>query len=166
MRPGLVRPAAICAAATLVLAGCGGADATGACLPEERIIEPSAIHVIGDTEVTYASSPPTSGPHQIPAPELGVSAVAVSEPLQVGALETGAVLIQYQAEVPAADVAALEALADADGVLVAPAIRPFDEEAAVAFSAWGLRQLCERADVDAAAAFVERNVGVFFVDHP
>ena len=146
-----------------MLTACGGSASTAICSPEEQIIEPSSLHVIGDTEVVYESSPPTSGPHQVPAPTGGVRSDALSEPLQVGALESGAVILQYQPDT--AETATLERLADTDGVLVMPAVRDFDDDAAVAFTAWGVRQLCSAVDADAAAAFVEAHAGTFFVNH-
>ena len=135
------------------------------CSPEERIIEPSSLHVIGDTEVVYDSSPPTSGPHQVPAPTGGARLEPLSEALQVGALESGAVILQYQPAVAGAGSADLEDLALPDGVLVAPAVRAFDDDAAVAFTAWGVRQLCSAVDIDAAAAFIDDHLGTFFVNH-
>lgn len=149
----------------MLLAACGGEGAAAICSPEERIIEPSSLHVIGDTEVVYDSSPPTSGPHQVPAPTGGVRSEPLSEPLQVGALESGAVILQYQSDVAADAAPDLDALAQADGVLVAPAARSFDDGASVAFTAWGVRQLCSDVDADAAADFVERHAGTFFVNH-
>ena len=136
-----------------------------ACTEIERIVDPSPIHVFDSDDVTYNSSPPTSGPHQVPGPEPGVAATPIPEAQQVAALETGTVLIQYATDVAAADVAELEALAQNDGVLVAPGARAFDDDATIAFTAWGVRQLCSELDIDAAEAFIEARVGVFFVDH-
>ena len=154
------------AATALVLAACGGSDGAAAvCTPEERIIEPSSLHVIGDTEVVYDSSPPTSGPHQVPAPNGGVRTTPLSEPLQVGALESGAVILQYQPDAASAIIDQLEGLSVAEGVVVMPAARAFDDDAAVAFTAWGVRQLCSAVDIGAAEAFIERHVGTFFVNH-
>lgn len=150
------------AASAVLLAACGGDDAAVICSPEERIIEPSSLHVIGDTEVVYDSSPPTSGPHQVPAPTGGTRTDPLSEPLQVGTLESGAVIVQYTSDIDATE---LETLARDEGVLVTPAVRTLDDDATVAFTAWGVRQLCSAVDVDAARAFIDRNLGVFFVNH-
>ncbi|MEM7287300.1 MAG: DUF3105 domain-containing protein [Actinomycetota bacterium] len=156
--------AAVAVSATLA-AACGGDGAAAICEPEERIIEPSSLHVIGDTDVVYESSPPTSGPHQVPAPEGGIRTEALSEPLQVGTLETGAVILQYQPGIAPGPLADLEALARTEGVLVTPAARPFDDGAAVAFTAWGVVQRCSEVDGDAAEAFIDDHLGVFFVNH-
>lgn len=156
---------AAAALAGVVFAACGGDDATAICSPEERIIEPSSLHVIGDTEVVYENSPPTSGPHQVPAPTSGARLEPLSEPLQVGALESGAVILQYQPEVTAAAASDLAELGASDGVLVAPAVRAFDGDAVVAFTAWGVRQLCSAVDLDAATAFIDQHAGTFFVNH-
>lgn len=159
-------PTAVIAISGLLLAACGGSDGAAAiCSPEERIIEPSSLHVIGDTEVVYESSPPTSGPHQVPAPTGGVRTDPLSEPLQVGALESGAVILQYRPDTAPAAVAGLEDLARADGVVVMPAAAALDEGATVAFTAWGVRQLCSAVDADAAEDFIGDHIGTFFVNH-
>ena len=158
----LPRLVATLAASATLLTACGGSGSSAVCSPEERIIEPSSLHVIGDTEVVYESSPPTSGPHQVPAPTGGTRTEPLSELLQVGALESGAVILQYGSGV---DSTELDSLAREEGVLVTPAARPLDGDATVAFTAWGVRQLCSAVDVDAAEAFIDRNLGVFFVNH-
>lgn len=154
------------AAGLVMLAGCSGGGSAAVCAPVERIVEAGNIHVLPGTEVTYEASPPTSGPHQIPAPEPGVYAEPIAEPLQVAMVESGYVLVQYGSSVDAAAVTALEALATSqDDVAVAPGVRPFDDEAAVAFTAWSKRQLCTATDVDAAQMFIDEHVGVFFTEH-
>lgn len=136
-----------------------------ACGDVERLIDSSSLHVLPGAEVTYEHSPPASGPHQLPAPSAGVHTEPIGEPLQVAAVEVGMVIVQYQPTVSPPAVAALEALAVADGVIVAPAGRAFDDDAEVAHTSWGRRQLCSSADLDAAAAFIEAYQGAVFIDH-
>lgn len=150
----------------IVLAACGGGDGNrAACSAVERVLESSGTHVLPGVEVTFEYSPPTSGPHQVPAPGPGVSEDPIAEPLQVAALEQGWVLLQYSPEAPAADIAALEALASTDGVIIAPGARPFDDDATFAFTAWSRRQLCSALDLAAARAFIVGYQGVFFTPH-
>ncbi len=135
------------------------------CRALERVIDPSPLHVVGDADVTYALSPPTSGPHQLPAPVAGVYDVAIPEPLQVGALESGLVIVQYDATVGDADRETLVAAARGPGVIVAPAVRSFDEGAHVALTAWGVRQLCDEVDTETVSSFVGDRAGAYFVTH-
>lgn len=136
-----------------------------ACGDVERLIDSSSLHVLPGAEITYEHSPPASGPHQLPAPAAGVQEEPIDEPLQVAALEAGMVVVQYQPTVSPQGVADLEALADPDVVIVAPAVRAFDGDAEVAHTSWGRRQLCTSPDVDAAAAFIEAFQGAVFIDH-
>lgn len=159
------RLGAVLVATACAMTACSGGTGVSACAEVERIVEPSSIHVLGDTEVVYETSPPTSGPHRIPAPEPGVSTTPIPEPLQVAALEGGAVIVQYRPGLDAEAVTSLEALTVTDGVIVAPAIRDLDDDAVVAFTAWGVRRLCSAADVDEAEAFIDDHLGAFFVGH-
>lgn len=152
---GTRRGAAVVVMLSSALAACGGDGGAGACLPVERIVIPgSNLHVIDGDDVTYEISPPTSGPHQLPAPESGVHDSPVSEPRQVSALEAGMVVVQYGDSVSSDDIDRLRSLAG-DRVLVTPAARVLDDGATVAFTAWVHRQLCSTPDVEAAEAFIE-----------
>lgn len=152
-------------AASLLAAACGGDSGPSACAPVEHVVEAGGIHVLPGAEVAYDLSPPTSGPHQLPAPTPGVSVDPVPEPLQVSALEAGLVIVHHAPELPAAERSQLEALARLDGVLVTPAATGLDASALVAFSAWGTRQLCAALDLDAAEAFIDARAGIVFVEH-
>ena len=152
-------------AALTVTASCGGSASDSVCGPVEGIQEPSSIHVLPGVEVTFTYSPPTSGPHRFPAPPPGIYDSPIAEPTQVAALEEGAVMLQYSSGVDAAAIASLEQLAGEDGVIVAPGVRPFDNSSAVAFTAWGHRQLCTAVDVSMAQAFIDDRVGALATDH-
>lgn len=157
--------AAVATSLLTILTACGGGTAASSCAAIERVIEPGSIHVLPGNVVRYMYSPPTSGPHQVPAPDPGIFSEAITEPRQVAALESGFVLLQYDRSASAADVAALEALASIQGVMVAPGVRTFDQDASIAFTAWTKQQLCIGLDVEAAEAFIEEHVGLFFRTH-
>jgi Protein of unknown function (DUF3105) len=158
------------AAAAVVAIGAVGAltlitDDPAVCSAPQESIDPSPLHLVGDTEVTFELSPPTSGPHRVPAPTAGVYSVAIPEPQQVGSLESGLVLVQYD---PKLDESARIELIDAiegPNVVVAPAVRTMDDGAVVAFTAWGVRQMCSAVDTEAAVAFVDRRSRAFFTEH-
>jgi hypothetical protein len=135
------------------------------CRAVERVVDPSPLHVVGNADVTYALSPPTSGPHQLPAPAAGVYDVAIPEPLQVGALESGLVIVQYDASLGDAGRETLVAAARGGSVIVAPAVRAIDEGAHVALTAWGVRQLCDEVDIKAVSSFIDDRAGAYFVTH-
>lgn len=145
----------------MLLAGAcgGGSGGSSTCGPVEHIVEPGAIHVLPGVEVSYDHSPPTSGPHAFPAPEPGVHRSPIEPALQVAALESGAVIVQYETGTDGGVVERIEALAATDGVLVAPGAATFDEGAAVAFTAWGVRMLCEQFDDSSAERFVREHAG-------
>ncbi len=146
------------AIATLASA-CSGAGGAASCGEPEQLVEAGSIHVLPGAEVGFAHSPPTSGPHEIPGPVEGVHRSPITEPRQVAALESGLVLLQYGTDAAAADVEALRGLAGEHGVVVAPGARRFDNGADIAFTAWGVRQLCNGLDLEAARAFVDRHRG-------
>jgi drug/metabolite transporter (DMT)-like permease len=138
------------------LVSCGGEDG-GACGPiRQEALDPGSLqHVLpGGAEPTYRSDPPTSGPH-IPGPDLsGVVDEPIARPLQVGVLERGDVLIQYEG-LAAGDVDRLAALAG-DHVVVAPGT---DLPSAVVATAWVHKRTCDEVDVDALREFVDERVG-------
>ncbi|MGV3758908.1 MAG: DUF3105 domain-containing protein [Actinomycetota bacterium] len=150
-------------AALLVLAAGGAAcgssdDGDAACGPILREALDSAylVHVLGtDTDVEYASDPPTSGPHQPSPPADGALDEPLTRPIQVGILERGDVLIQYQPSLPATDVESLVALAG-DGVVVAP--NPDLDDPVVA-TAWVHKRSCDAVDTAALQTFIDERVG-------
>ncbi len=159
------RALGLLAMASLAATACSQSSGAAACSEPERIVEAGNVHVLPGAEVTFDLSPPTSGPHEIPAPPAGVHGDPISEPRQVAAIESGMVILQHGSEVAAADVHMLRALADDRGVIVAPGARAFDDGASIAFTAWGTRQLCSGLDLAAAESFVDRYLGVSSLDH-
>lgn len=147
------------AVALALLTGCGGGTdrGTGGCGPITReALDPAyLVHVVGNetSGVEYLSDPPTSGPHQ-PAPAVsGVSDETLSKPVQVGILERGDVLVQYDPE--EIDAAEVEPIAAA-GVVVAP--NPDLPDPVVA-TAWLFTQHCQEADPAALEEFIDERLG-------
>jgi hypothetical protein len=157
----VLRTVWIPALAALVVAAsaCGPAgESEGTCSPILREALDSAylVHVLGtEAEVEYTSDPPTSGPHQPSPPADGAIDEPLTRPIQVGILERGDVLIQYQPSLAEDDVEALEGLAG-DGVVVAP--NPDLDDAVVA-TAWLHKRTCRALDTSALEAFIEERAG-------
>jgi hypothetical protein len=119
---------------------------------EERLDPQTGHHLLpGAPEPTYASDPPTSGPHPSGGtPPTGVVATPIPRPRQVQLLEKGGAVIQWRG-LAQADVDRLNALASPT-VAVAPG--PADLPAPIVATAWVHKQLCEAVDTDALTAFV------------
>src|SRR5580704_3415493 len=86
---------------TSALAGCGGgASGTGlGCgrARQEPFDPRSALHLLPGAPVPpYTTDPPTSGAHRVGIYPRGVDPLVISEPIQVGLLEVGFVVVQYQ----------------------------------------------------------------------
>lgn len=148
------------APALLTLAACSGGEEAG-CAEVTRLLEPgSSTHVVGG-EVDYEHHPPTSGPHSAGRPpEPGVHEEPVPEVEQVTALEVGMAVLQYDGSVGADDARALERIAEGrDDVVVTPAAAEIDEGKHVAFTAWGVRQLCDGVSAKTAEDFVKEFAG-------
>jgi hypothetical protein len=143
----------------IAVAGCGGggSKAGGVCGAEVReAFDPDSLqHVLpGGREPKYFTNPPTSGPH-VPGPQLsGVRTDVLEKPTQVGALESGSVLVQYR-DLDAAAIAMLGSLAG-DQVVVAP--NPDLPDKVVA-TAWVFKQTCSSVDVAALQQFVSSHRG-------
>lgn len=139
--------------------GCGDdGGAAGRCGPVLREgLDPAyLVHVVDDDiEVEYSSDPPTSGPHKPSPPDTGVVNRVLSRPIQVGILERGDVLIQYDPTLGDADQDRLEGLAG-DQVVVAP--NP-DLPATVVATGWVYKQTCDAVDVPLLEDFVAERVG-------
>ena len=122
----------------------------------EEALDPGFLmHVLGEEGVEYTTDPPTSGPHQAGPDVAGVLVDPLSRPIQVGVLERGDVLLQHRPDLPADQLAELEALAG-DRVVVAP--NPDLDDAVVA-TAWLYKRTCDAVEVDALREFVDARVG-------
>ena len=130
---------------------------TGACdAPAHDPLDSRSLqHALpGSPPPSYATEPPTSGPHQPGRLGGGVVGGPLSGPVQVGALEAGQVLLQHR-DLPPDDLRALESLG---GPLVVVAPNPALPAPIVA-SAWRTRQQCRAVDVDALSRFVHDHAG-------
>lgn len=131
-------------------AGSGACDAA----TEDPLDPRSLQHPLpGAPPPSYATEPPTSGPHQ-PGRLGGVPNEPVPGPVQVGALEAGQVLLQHR-DLEPSERRRLEALAGPT-VVVAP--NPALPVPVVA-SAWRTRLPCRSVDVDALRRFVTDHAG-------
>lgn len=126
---------------------------------DDEITEPvdpgSPRHVLpGSAEPTYATDPPTSGPHDSRPIDDPVQTEPIARARQVGQLEAGKVLVQHR-DLGADEVAAVTALAG-DDVIVAP--NPDLPDRVVA-TAWVTKLVCDGPDVDGLSAFIETHAG-------
>jgi hypothetical protein len=154
-RLGRLLPSALVVLVGLV-AGCrrssqGAGSAAAGCGPafQEHLDPRSTSHLFpGAAEPTYLSDPPTSGPHQLGQPQIGIVTAPIPRPSQVAMLETGYVIVQYFGLSPADEVT-LGGLAG-PLVTVAPAAAPLP--APVVATAWTWKETCRSVDADALAA--------------
>ncbi len=144
--------------ALLGLAGCGGGSSRPCSAARHEPLDPrSDIHLLpGAPTPTYATDPPTSGPHRVGSYPRGVLTAPLTDPVQVALLEKGFVLIQYRSGPgPLATLAAASPY-----VTVAPnPTLPAD----VVATAWQYDQRCSgppsAAMVGALRAFIASRVG-------
>jgi hypothetical protein len=133
------------------------------CLPgtavpimESPHIAPSEAHT-----VTYNSEPPTSGPHYSFVAATGIYTAPVPDGLAVHALEHGHVVIGYGVDTPAADLAALTAIAKRHPADVL--LQPRPGLTGVAMTAWSRLDHLDAFDRSRVEIFVERLAGRY--DH-
>ncbi|MGH9247201.1 MAG: EamA family transporter [Acidimicrobiales bacterium] len=136
-----------------------GGSACGA-VRREALDPDSSQHVLPTApEPTYLSDPPTSGPHQ-PNDISGALSEPLSRPVQVGALEAGRVLIQYDGGLDQATIDDL--VVSGPSVVVAP--NPDLREPIVA-TAWRHKLECSEASVDELRDFIDTHAGQQSGDH-
>ncbi len=141
----------------VLLAGCGGSDSNSATttpavgdVTVTTFAEQSRAHV--DAPVAYPQSPPIGGPHSPIWQNCGFYASPIGNENGVHSMEHGAVWITFGPDLPAADRAALKALAGAHThVLVSP--YPGLGVPVVA-SAWRTQRSFATFDLAAITAFV------------
>ncbi len=138
------------------------ASASGRCAdPVRDPLDPRSLqHPLGGAPPTYATEPPTSGPHQAGGHPGGAVAEPLAGPVQVGALEAGQVLVQHRDLAPA-ERSRLEALGGSQVIVAPNPALP----TRVAASAWRTRQLCPGVDEEALRRFIEVHAGRF-AQHP
>ncbi len=109
----------------------------------------------GDPMPAYNSSPATSGPH-LPSPaSCGIYIEELDDVLLVHNLEHGTIVVQYQPEIPAADLTALQNFARTTGthILIAPRA---DLPAPVVITAWTRMLKMDSLDLDTLQVFYDR----------
>ena len=116
-------------------------------------------HLIGDQQppAPYNSVPPTSGWHSSGSFKIDVqpSDDPLTEPEQVSALEAGAVVVSHHGLSDEALASIHERVADEYSGRVAVTEYAELEAGSVAFTAWGVRQVCDAVDLAALDAFVQ-----------
>lgn len=163
------RAVAAAVVAAVGLSGCGGTGGGTPATPstasrEEACgrvtvddLDPrSTQHLLpGAPAPTYATDPPTSGPHVAGADVSGVQARPLEGPVQVAVLEEGGVMLQYRPDLPKPAVEELASLAG-DDVVVAP--NPRLAQPVVA-TAWRHRLACRSTDLSALRSFISERRG-------
>jgi len=150
----LTRSLALLTTLSIFASACSSGSSSGNCdrIERESLAEDSAVHVIANASARYSSLPPTSGAHS-PGPELGVYERTLSFPEQVGVLERGDVVIQFDAAaLEPNDLDHLKSIYAGDAVIF-PAIDPDD---ALVMTAWRTRQRCTNLDNNVVASFISQ----------
>lgn len=149
----------------VLLTACGGSDqqpatsaANGPCEGKHHPPPEDGGHLVGEQEppVAYRSTPPTSGWHTSGHTPVTVQPPdePLAEPRQVSVLEAGGVVVSYR-ELSGPERRSLERHVrehHPDMVTVTPYEKL--EPGEVAFTAWGVRQLCDGVDTEALDEFV------------
>lgn len=103
--------------------------------------------------VAYPQSPPVGGAHHPAWQNCGVYAQPLANQNGVHSLEHGAVWITYQPDLPAAELAKLQALTRQSNFRL---LSPYpDLSSPIVLSAWGYQLQVEQADDPRLAAFIE-----------
>ncbi|MEM9466137.1 MAG: DUF3105 domain-containing protein [Actinomycetota bacterium] len=143
-------PAVLLLLGALVTA-CGESGAA-ACVELREPQDPaSGQHVLEAGVAVYRTDPPTSGPHIAGPTPSGPLAQPLDPAIQVRLLEAGGVMIQYDASLSPAEIAALEAFGD-DLIVIAPTVTELSEP--VVATAWTWKLSCGSVDDDALRRFI------------
>ena len=146
--------------ATSLLGGCGddGGDRTSQCdAPVEEALDPQSVQMVlpNAPEPTYRTDPPTSGPHLMNPGIEGVQDEPLSRPVQIGVLETGAVLLQHDG-LTAGQQRELEDLGG-ERIVVAPN-RSLPDGKRVVATAWTWKMVCTDLDRTALREFIAQHL--------
>jgi hypothetical protein len=106
------------------------------------------------TTVDYAQTPPAGGDHNAAWLNCGVYREPVPDENAVHSLEHGAVWITYDPQLPADQVATLEAMAANQSYVLVSPYEGLDSEVAV--SAWGYQLKVDSADDERLPVFVQK----------
>lgn len=152
-----MRPLAIlvtATTATLLITACGDSNdsspATAVPAPVSTIEITSRNHV--DQDVDYPQSPPLGGDHNPVWQNCGIYRDPIVDELAVHSLEYGAVWITYRPDLPAADIAKLEAFTNGQTHIL---VSPYENlPAPIVATAWGTQQRFDTADKVGLQAFI------------
>ena len=161
-----MRAVGIWVACALLLVGCAqpetGQDAvveTDDCSAPDMPQLQGGNHLIGDQQppVPYTSVPPTSGWHSSGSLEVTVQPAGdpLNEAEQVSALEAGAVVVSHNGLGEEAVASIREFVTGKYPGRVAVTEYSKLDPGSVAFTAWGVRQVCDAVDLAALDAFVQ-----------
>lgn len=107
-----------------------------------------------DEPVAYEQDPPVGGPHNPAWQNCGVYSELIVDENAVHTLEHGAVWINYQPSLPAADIQKLQTLTRQSGYRL---LSPDPELASpIVLSAWGYQLELEQVDDPRLTAFIEK----------
>ena len=122
---------------------------------QERLDPSSSLHLLGNTEASWETNPPTSGPHYPVSPRGGNYDYTLSNLEQVAFLESGGVIIQYAPNVKNFDRKQLSSFAN-ENVIVAP---NQTLESFLVATAWTWKLSCERYYPDKLRKFIDKYGG-------
>ncbi|GIG25992.1 DUF3105 domain-containing protein [Cellulomonas denverensis] len=106
------------------------------------------------TTVDYAQTPPAGGDHNAAWLNCGVYTEPVPNENAVHALEHGAVWITYSPDLPADQVATLQAMAEGQSYVL---VTPYEDmDSPIAISAWGYQLKVDDADDPRLPTFVQK----------
>ena len=153
----------------LVLPLCVILIATSACSSEngcdlprqEPLSSTSGLHLLGNTEVTWETNPPTSGPHYPIPPKCGNSDYALSNLAQVSFLESGGVIVQYLPYIYGNNLPQLSSFAS-NFVIISPTETL---ESLLVATAWTWKLSCKEYDFESLAKFIAERQGEFSPTH-
>ena len=135
---------------------------TGCDLPrQEPLSSSSSLHLLGNAEVAWETTPPTSGPHYPIAPAGGVYDFTLSPLEQVAFLESGGVIVQYHPNRIENNLGKLTLLAN-NNVIVSP--NP-TLDIPVIGTAWTWKISCKNFDTTALRGFITDYVGKAEANH-
>ncbi|MBT70409.1 MAG: hypothetical protein CL432_09725 [Acidimicrobiaceae bacterium] len=153
----------------LILPLCVILIATSACSSEngcdlprqEPLSSSSSLHLLGNTEVTWETNPPTSGPHYPIPPKGGNYDYALSNLDQVSFLESGGVIVQYLPDINGNNHPKLASFAS-NYVIISP-----NEtlESLLVATAWTWKLSCKEYDFESLAKFIAERQGEFSPTH-
>ena len=129
---------------------------TGCDLPrQEPLSSSSSLHLLGNAEVAWETTPPTSGPHYPVPPKGGDYDYTLSNLEQVSFLESGGVVIQYLPSINDIDQQKLASFAS-DSVIVSPNEKL---ESPLVATAWTWKLSCKNYEFEALEEFIVDHQG-------